>query len=114
MNQTEDFNEIEKKLSEARKNLDEKNSTFEKLQNSKVKLFIFLALLGPVFQYIPLRKGSLIDNYGFPNGLIYYYVGCIVIMPIAYYLTLDKMSREIYQIETDIKLLERRKAILEK
>jgi len=114
MGEIEKFTEIENQLIQTEKILDEKNLILEKLSNSKLKLFIFLTLLGPVFQYIPLRKGSLIDNYGFPNGLIYYYIGCVVIIPVVYVLTIEKMYREIDQIEKDLESLKKRKAILEK
>ena len=67
MNQAENFTEIEKKLTEAQTKLDKQNSEFEKLKNSKLKISVFLILIGPVFQYIPLRRGSLIENYGYPN-----------------------------------------------
>jgi hypothetical protein len=114
MNPIENITKIENQLKDAEKNLVKKNSEFEKLQNSKLKIFVFLTLLGPIFQYIPLRKGSLIENYGYPNGLIYYYIGCVIIIPIVYHITLDKMSQEIDQIERDIELLVRRKGISER
>jgi hypothetical protein len=114
MNPTQNITKIGNQLKDAEKNLDKKNSQFEKLQNSKLKLFIFLTSLGPIIQYIPLRKGSLIENYGYPNGLIYYYIGCVIIIPIAYLLTIDKMSREIDQIERDVESLRRRKEISER
>ena len=106
--------EISKELEKIRKDLTDKEKLLEKTQNSKLKIFIFLTLLGPIFQYIPLRRGSLIENYGFPNGLIYYYVGCLIILPIVYYITLEKMSREIIQMEKDIEMLERKKVVSKK
>jgi hypothetical protein len=106
--------EISKELEKIQKDLTDKEKLLEKTQNSKLKIFIFLTLLGPIFQYIPLRRGSLIENYGFPNGLIYYYVGCLIILPIVYYITLEKMSREIIQMEKDIEMLERKKVVSKK
>lgn len=107
------IDEIEKQLIEAQQRVDKKYSEYEKLRKSKLVLVVFIVLLGPIFQYIPLRSGSLIENYGYPNGLIYYYIGCALVMPIVYLLTLDKMNKEINRMEMDIDLLKRRRAVLD-
>lgn len=114
MDDTYKIKELEDKLQKTEKTLNDKNVILEKIQNSKLKLFIILLLFGPIFQFIPLRKGSLIKNYGFPNGLIYFYIGCAIVIPIAYLLTIKNMYREIDQIENDIEMLQKRIEILKK
>ena len=114
MNDTYKIKELEDKLQKTEKTLYDKNVILEKTQNSKLKLFIFLLLFGPIFQFIPLRKGSLIENYGFPNGLLYFYIGCAIVIPIAYLLTINNMYREIDQIENDVEMLQKRIEILKK
>ena len=61
-----------------------------------VIVFIF------VFPYMPLKRGSLIDQYGYVNALLFEIAVLVIMIPIVWMFTVRKMNEEIYQLEFDL------------
>lgn len=80
----------------------------EKLPNEKWKIWrliavgIFIPFIGP---YFPMRKGMLADRMGFENAALLFGGLCIVVIPIACYMHIQKINTQIFDAELELKSL---------
>ena len=89
------------------KQIEEKTKALLKLKKDIPKMIVLVIGLMFVLPFFPLRKGSLIDQYGFINALLFEAVVFIIAIPLVTMFTLKNMSDEISQLEFDLELKKR-------
>ena len=94
--------------------MNKENEVFElekkilKLLKEKRKLWriipvaILLPTIGP---FIPMRRGMLADRMGYQNAALMLFILCLLIIPIAWYLKLQKINNDIFDLEYDLENL---------
>ena len=89
------------------KQIEEKTNLLNKLRKSTLKIILVILATNLVLPYIPLKNGRLIDQYGYLNAILFGAIVYVIIIPIAYYYTISKISEEINQLERDLELQKR-------
>lgn len=89
------------------KQIEEKTKAYIKLKKDIPKMIVLVIGLMFVLPFFPLRKGSLIEQYGYINALLFEAVVFIIIIPLGTMLTLKNMNEEISQLEFDLELKKR-------
>ena len=74
----------------------------EKLKADLPKVCLLLIGFLFVLPYIPLRRGQLVEQYGYLNSIIYIAIGYILILPITYISVRNTMINKISNLERDI------------
>ncbi len=93
------------------KELNKKIEALTKLKKSWPKLVAFLLVATFTLPFIPLRRGTLESQYGYWGGVLFSACICFLLTPIIALYTLDKMQREIYDLERNLELEKRRNNI---
>ena len=93
------------------KELNGKIEALEKLKKSWPKVVVLLLVVTFILPFIPLRRGTLESQYGYWGGVLFSACIYFVLTPIIALYTLDKMRREIYDLERNLELEKRRNDI---
>ena len=104
-------NNLDKDVEIKKKELNEQLINLPKKKWQIVRLIIvgiFLPFVGP---YIPLRKGSLTERMGYHDAVLLFAVICVIFIPIACYMHIQKINNEILEVELELELLNRKKQI---
>ena len=97
-------------------NIDNDDASIEErskaYKTNKMIVLVIVAMF--VLPYIPLRKGRLIDQYGYVNALLFEAAVFITIIPLVVIFTLRNMEQEISQLEIDLEHKKRLEKLNEK
>jgi membrane protein YdbS with pleckstrin-like domain len=96
------------------KQIADKSKALLKLRKDIPKMIILVIAVMFVLPYFPMRKGSLISQYGYVNALLFEAAVFIIAIPLVTVFTLRKMEQEIYQLERDLEIKKRLEKINEK
>lgn len=96
------------------KQIEEKTKALEKLKKDIPKMIVLVTITMFILPYIPLRKGRLIDQYGYLNALLFEAAVFIIAIPLVLLYTIKKMNDEITQLEFDLKCQKELERIKEK
>lgn len=89
------------------KQIEEKSNALEKLRKDIPKMIVLVIVVMFALPYIPLRRGRLIDQYGYVNSLLFEVAVFIIAIPLATVFTFKKMNDEISQLEVDLEFQKR-------
>ncbi len=96
------------------KQIEDKSNAITKLKKDIPKMIVLVIVAMFVLPYIPLRKGRLIDQYGYVNALLFEAAVFITIIPLVVIFTLRNMEQEISQLELDLEHKKRLEKLNEK
>jgi hypothetical protein len=96
------------------KELNEKIEVLEKLKKSWPKIVAFLLIATFTLPFIPFRRGTLESQYGYWGGVLFSACICFLLTSIIASYTLDKMQKEIYDLERNLELEKRRNDVQKK
>lgn len=107
MNELENnYNRQEKELEKQLKELPKEKWKIWRL----IAVGIIMPFVGP---YIPMRRGMLADRMGYENSALLFVGLCIVFIPIACFMHVQKINNQIFEVELELKLLNRKEQIKE-
>lgn len=89
-------------IKEIEKQIQDKLNSLTKLKKGIPKMIVLIIVAMFVLPYIPLRKGRLINQYGYVNALLFEAAIFIIIIPLVLIFTQRNMEQEISQLETDL------------
>jgi hypothetical protein len=93
--------------------IEDKYSGLDKFKLSIPKVVLLVVVTDLVLPYIPLRNGRLINQYGYINGVIFGAIVYILIVPLAILFHIDKIQKEIVDLERDLEILKKLRKLKE-
>ncbi|MES2574364.1 MAG: hypothetical protein V4572_05450 [Bacteroidota bacterium] len=107
------MSELIKTLYNKEKELEEQ---LKKLPKEKWKIWRLIAvgILTPfVGPYIPMRRGTLAERMGYQDAFLMFALICVIFIPYACYAYIQKINNEIFEVELELELLNRKEQIKE-
>jgi hypothetical protein len=104
----------ENSISSIEKQIEEKTKALIKLKKDIPKMIALVIFAMFILPYFPLRRGRLIDQYGYVNALLFEAAVFIIAIPLVTVFTLRNMEEEIVQLELDLEFKKRLEKINEK
>lgn len=101
-------------IKEIEKEIEDKSKALIKLKKDIPKMIVLIIVVMFVLPYFPLRRGSLIEQYGYVNALLFEAAVFIIAIPLVTVFTFRNMEQEIYQLESDLEIKNRLEKINEK
>ena len=92
----------ENSIKSLEKQIEEKSKALSKLKKDIPKVIVLVIVAMFALPYFPLRRGRLIDKYGYVNSLLFEAAVFIVAIPLVAVFTLRNMEQEISQLELDL------------
>ncbi|CAM4400305.1 hypothetical protein [Flavobacterium terrigena] len=90
------------RLLELENQLKSKKEELFKMKNSKLKLFLFLVVFTFILPFIPLKKGTLIEQYGYWGGVLFACVITFGIVPVVCFGVIESSQQKINELERKI------------
>jgi len=101
-------------IKEIEKEIEDKSKALIKLKKDIPKMIVLVIAIMFVLPYFPLRRGSLIEQYGYVNAILFEAAVFIIAIPLVTVFTLRNMEQEISQLESDLEIKKRLEKINEK
>ena len=101
-------------IKEIEKEIEDKSKALLKLRKDIPKMIVLVIIAMFALPYFPLRKGSLIEQYGYVNALLFEAAVFIIAIPLVTVFTLRNMEQEISQLESDLEIKKRLEKLNEK
>ena len=104
----------ETKITELERELCKKNEELTKLKKSWPKIIALLLIATFTLPFFPLRHGSLESRYGYWGGVLFSACVCFLLTPMIAFYIINKMQKEIFDLERNLEMEKRRYSISEK
>lgn len=89
------------------KQIEEKTKSIIKLKKDIPKLIVLVIVLIFILPYFPLKRGRLIDQYGYVNAILFEAAVFVIAIPLVTVFTFKKIKDEISQLEFDLECQKR-------